>query len=84
MNCVELNPRTADEYLKSYLKNSGEPAEAWDTRSAGEDLLDYMEAHGVESFEGVPEDVITKLLSKWDRQDAYSQDMAEQSWNPLW
>ena len=81
---IELNPRTADEYLRSYLKNLGEPAGAWDTYSAGEDLLDFMEALNIKSFEDVPENIITKLLSKWDRQDAYSQDMAEQSWNPLW
>lgn len=84
MISIEFNQHTADEYLRSYLKNLGEPVEAWDTRSAGEDLLDYMEVHGVASFEDVPKDVITKLLSKWDRQDAYSQDMAERSWNPLW
>lgn len=55
----------------------GEPAGAWDTYSAGEDLLDFMEALNIKSFEDVPENIITKLLSKWDRQDAYSQDMAE-------
>ena len=81
MNCVEFNPHTADEYIKSYIKNSGEPVEAWDTYSAGEDLLDYMESHEVESFEEVPEDVITELLNRWDRQDSYSQDMAERNWN---
>lgn len=80
MNYVEFDPHTADEYIKSYIKNSGYSTEAWDTYSAGEELLDYMEAHDVESFEEVPEDVITELLNKWDRQDAYSQDMAERNW----
>lgn len=80
MNYVEYNPSTAAEYIESYIKNSGEPVEAWDTRSAGEELLDYMELHKIESFEEVPEDAITKLLGKWDRQDAYSQDLAEQNW----
>lgn len=85
MNYIEFNPHNADECIKSYIKNLGYPTEAWDTYSAGEELLDYMEAHEVESFEDVPEDVITELLEKWDRQDAYSQDIAERNiWNPLW
>lgn len=85
MNYIKFNPHTADECIKSYIKNLGYPTEAWDTYSAGEELLDYMGAHEVESFEDVPEDVITGLLDKWDRQDAYSQDIAERNiWNPLW
>lgn len=72
-----INTSTANEFIKSHITNSGYPAEAWDTYSAGEELLDYMDAYNVNSFESVPEDVITNLLNKWDRQDAYSQDMAE-------
>lgn len=83
-NKMNINTSTANEFIKSHITNSGYPAEAWDTYSAGEELLDYMDAYNVNSFESVPEDVITELLNKWDRQDAYSQDIAEQNWNPLW
>lgn len=84
MNTNTINTSTANEFIKSHITNSGYPAEAWDTYSAGEELLDYMDAYNVNNFESVPEDVITELLNKWDRQDAYSQDLAEQNWNPLW
>ena len=85
MNTNTINTRTVNEFIKSHITNSGYPAEAWDTYSAGEELLDYMESHNVERFESVPEDVINNLLNKWDRQDAYSMDMAElNDWNPLW
>lgn len=48
----------------------GEPAGAWDTYSAGEDLLDFMEALNIKSFEDVPDKELRRRARKYHHQTA--------------
>ena len=78
MDYTVYNPHTAEDYIKSYIRNSGFSPEDWYTDSAGVELLGYMEAHDVETFEEVPEHVITDLLTMWDRQYADSNHLVQE------
>lgn len=61
---MEINLSTAEDYIVSYLENSGQDDGNWDTYGAAKDLLTICDMNGYTDYEQVDHDEFTELLKE--------------------
>lgn len=61
---MEINLSTAEDYIISYLENSGEDDCDWDTYGAAKYLLDICYINGYDNYDQVDPDEFTELLKE--------------------
>ena len=61
---MEINLSTAEDYIVSYLENSGQDDGNWDTYEAAKDLRNICEMNGYTDYEQVDSDEFTELLKE--------------------
>jgi len=59
-----INLSTAENYIVSYLENSGQDAGNWDTYGAAKDLRTICDMNGYTDYEQVDPDEFTELLKE--------------------
>ena len=61
---MAINLSTAEDYIVSYLENSGQDDGNWDTYGAANDLRDICDMNGYTDYEQVDSDEFTELLKE--------------------
>ena len=61
---MEINLSTAQDYITSYLENSGQDDGDWDTYGAAKDLRFICDLNGYTDYEQVDADEFTELLKE--------------------
>ena len=61
---MAINLSTAEDYIVSYLENSGQDDGNWDTYGAAKDLRDICDMNGYTDCEQVDSDEFTELLKE--------------------
>lgn len=61
---MEINLSTAEDYIISYLENSGQDDGNWDTYGAAKDLLFICHMNWYTDYDQVDDDELTELLKE--------------------
>lgn len=61
---LNINMATAESYIENYIINSGMDIGDWCISQAASDLIDYMDATGIDVYECVPSDEFTDILAE--------------------
>lgn len=61
---MEINLSTAEDYIISYLENSGQDDGNWDTYEAAKDLRFICDLQGYTDYDQVDPDEFTELLKE--------------------
>ncbi|TPF92888.1 hypothetical protein BW14_06915 [Bifidobacterium sp. UTBIF-68] len=57
-------------HIEDYITNCGFPVSDWDIDSWTGAARDYMDAAGIDSCEGIPEDIWTEMAIRFDVSEA--------------
>ena len=64
MTYTEINRATAKAYIHDYITNGPDNTDdEWDMDYAAGNLLEYVEGHHLDTYEDVPEDEFTAIVS---------------------
>lgn len=64
MNYNEINRTTAKSYIHDYITNGPDnDDDEWYMDTAADNLVEYVEEHNLDTYDDVPEDEFTDIVS---------------------